>query len=518
MRPLLLLVLAACTPTADPDGTDTTSGTGDTADTAPASARWPACDPTATTQTLSLVHLNDMHGSYNADPAVPGESVVSRAVGWMRQVQRENPYTLWTNGGDDFEKGSIIEDLSEGRATTELVQAMQFDVRAIGNHDFSFGEEVSVAHTQDDRAVVLASNATYVGSDPDAWKAVDRVVLEIGCLRVGLFSLNTPPWITKGHCTPGSDGPCHYLPGVVEHDYDFTTRAQALVDALSEEADVVVSLNHLGGSGDKAIAGQIQGIDVALGSHSHEFTALPQRVDQTYVVQAGSNNRYVLRLDLEVDLETREIVGADFVPIANQPDNGLEVADDVEAAAAEIFTRWAPELWRPVACTSTVLPKEATAALYAHVARVQGEADAALIQTGWLRQGLPGGPTNVQDYFDLVPVEREPPGSPAITSLHRVTMTGAHLKAAIAADEADHTYEGPEASALVDDQDYAVVVHKRQAELPLLFMPGRPVVEVKTSEKVGETWAAFLAYAQAREAACLHLDADTPRPGCTPKG
>jgi len=57
----------------------------------------------------------------------------------LSQVKKENPFTLFTNAGDDYEKAQLAEELSRGQSTREVVEAMQYDVRALGNHDFAWG-------------------------------------------------------------------------------------------------------------------------------------------------------------------------------------------------------------------------------------------------------------------------------------------------------------------------------------------------------------------------------------------
>ncbi|MCA9571850.1 MAG: hypothetical protein KC656_28630, partial [Myxococcales bacterium] len=392
--------------------------------------------------------------------------------------------------------------------------AMRFDVRAMGNHDYAYGEDVVLRHTQDDHAVVLASNAVYTGDRPDDWHAVDRVVLEVGCVKVGLYSVNTPPWITKGHCDPALDGDCHYLGGLIEHSYDFVTEVQALVDDLAEQADLVVALNHIGQGADQELMNQTTGTHLALGSHSHSFTALPLPAGDTFLVQAGSNNDWVIRMDVTVDLETRQPIDWAYDPRANTPDNGLPVDDRAEAELQRLFTEYAPELWEPVGTTASVGTRDEAAALMARAARVVGEADAALVDQDWIRSGYPAGDVDVQDLFELVPHEKEPPGTPSITSFWKVTMTGAHLKLAIA--DGAYTYDGPEADAIEDATVYEVVTMKRAAELPVMFMPGRPTVETLSLSFVGENWSVMHRYAQARQAACQYLDEDAAIPGCTP--
>lgn len=49
--------------------------------------------------TLSLVHVNDIHGAYNYTEEKGTH--VARIAGYCAQVRAENPLTLFTNGGDD---------------------------------------------------------------------------------------------------------------------------------------------------------------------------------------------------------------------------------------------------------------------------------------------------------------------------------------------------------------------------------------------------------------------------------
>ena len=95
---------------------------------------------------------------------------------------------------DDHEKGSVVEQISLGGATRDIVHALQFDVRVMGNHDFAWGVEGALAHARDPNAVVLASNVGYIGPDPEAWEAQDVAIIPSGCMRIGFFGLVSAPW------------------------------------------------------------------------------------------------------------------------------------------------------------------------------------------------------------------------------------------------------------------------------------------------------------------------------------
>lgn len=129
------------------------------ADGAVAKAIGPACTGVSTTQKVSFVHVGDTHARFDL-----AEDSYSRIRAFLKRVRLENPYTLFTNAGDDHEKGSVAEQYSRGSAVTEATFAMQYDVRTIGNHDFAWGVDHLLAYSRDPYGMVLSSNTRYDGA------------------------------------------------------------------------------------------------------------------------------------------------------------------------------------------------------------------------------------------------------------------------------------------------------------------------------------------------------------------
>lgn len=516
MRTVFVLVLAACSAATVDDFVDS-GDSGDTSTTPTTGPSWPPCDPTATEQVVSFVHVNDIHGGYGWDPPYDGESRPSRLVGYKESVLRENPYTVWTDGGDDFEKGSVVEDLSDGEAVTEIIQAMRFDVRAMGNHDFAFGPDIALPHTQDPHALVLASNSTYVGDEEGAWGAVPSVKLQVGCVAVGMYSMVTTPYITKGGCLPGIDGECHYFPGVVENTFDHFGAVEKLTSELKEEVDLVVALNHFGMDWEGYTAGVADGLDLALASHSHNVIREPWELSGARIVQAGSGGNYILRMDVTVDLTTGEPTAWDY-ELVDSVKGQMPVDDATEQAVQSVFDRWAPGVHTSVGWTTAPLSRaEATALLAERMVALHDDLDVAFLRDDHLKAGLPGGGVSLQDFFDTANHEREPPGTPSWTSLWKGDISGADLKRVIAAAGSNWHLAGIAPEAIVDETTYTLLSQKRAIELPQLFLPEPPLdipPVVSDIEVVAEVWRAWHDVAEARNEACLFLDNDATNPDC----
>ena len=87
-------------------------------------------------------------------------------------------------------------------------------------------------------------------------------------------------------------------------EYSFGIRdenMQAMVDEVRGlGADLVVVLSHNGFDVDKKMASIVTGIDIILSGHTHDALPEPLLVNNTVIVDSGSNGEFVSRIDLDV--------------------------------------------------------------------------------------------------------------------------------------------------------------------------------------------------------------------------
>jgi hypothetical protein len=467
---------------------------------------WPACDPSATSQRLTFVHVNDLHAHYG----VLGPDRISP---WARvrhvyeRTRLESPYTIFTDGGDDHEKGSVAEQLSEGRSTHDAVIAMQFDVRVIGNHDFAWSLESVLEHSVDPHAVVLSANHHFRGPDPSRWQAEEFHVLEVGCLRVGFVGLTSTPWDERDQpvAIPFYDG--------FDASYDYPAEARRVLAAHAGEADVIVFVDHIGQGDDEALAAAVPEIDVILSGHSHTFTPAPVSAGGAVVVQSGSAASFVVRLDVDVDLATHAVTVADYTTHVA----GLEPpSDELQGEIASILARDAPEAERVIGQMEERREGASVADVAARAVIAQHGADVALIDADTVWSAWRAGDLTQEACHSAFLVEREPPASPGFSALYRVRVRGDRLATLLAFADA-HSDRWRHAGLATPDAStiYELVLQKRAAFHPDEQLDPSIVFE-GPPEAIEETWRTIGAYARARTAACLHVDTNTPIDGCTP--
>ncbi len=486
------LCAAACSPSTDP---------ADTVDTDVAAApRWPACDPTATHQTVSFVHMNDMHGHYNIDDA--GAANVSRIRGFFEQVKAEQPFTLFTNGGDDYEKGSVIEPLSQYAATAEISKAMKFDVRVIGNHDLSWSQDELLRYATDPSAIVLASNIEYIGNDAQGFGAVEYAELQVGCVKIGFIGAVSAPWTAENTQYEGD-----YYPEFPT-DLDFIEVHRRLIAEHRADVDLLVAVSHLGVGDDELVADQTDGLDVILGGHSHTPIFDLEDVGGTLIAQAGSYAQYVARLDLDVDLTSRKIADHTYQLRLTTTDLPADVSTEAEVEA--ILNHYGPDAFTEIGQIEQGVTKLGASNLAALGAIEDLGVDAAIMKQSAAFAGIKAGALTQQKLFEAFLIERQPPGTPGWTATYTASISGADLARLTELDSNEWAVVLP--STIDPSATYRIALQKYAASVPANYLPAG--VTITAPEFAKETWEVLEAYARSRTAACKFLDSDTRLPTC----
>ncbi|HNW44717.1 MAG TPA: metallophosphoesterase, partial [Elusimicrobiales bacterium] len=342
----------------------------------------------ASTQTVTLVHVTDMHARYQPGP--DGISPYARIRGYFETVRAENPGALLLDGGDAHEKGSLAEILSSGTATNEVTRALRFDVRVLGNHDFAWGEAVARDNMRDPSGAVLGSNLTAVRRSTAPVPAV-FMVRQVGCVRVGFFGFVPMPWNEADETYPGD------FPGF-RADHNYAAAARQLLQNYAGEADLVVMLSHLGNADDLLVAERTAGIDLVLGGHTHDWTWTPKKAGTAVVTETGPYAEFVTRVDIAFDVKARRVIRIGHELRRVGP--GMPADPGVQAAIGGILRRYAPEAGRPVTCALQAGTPQSAAAAAARAVTELGLADAAVADSRTVWKPWPAGALSAQNFLD----------------------------------------------------------------------------------------------------------------------
>ena len=212
--------------------------------------------------------------------------------------------TLLLDGGDTWQ-GSWTSYKTRGKDMVGAMNLLGVDV-AVGHWEFTYKAEEILANIKLLDAEFLAQNifvkeeALMDGSpayDEDSGLAFKPYTIKkMGEARIAIIG-QAFPYTTIAN-------PQRFIP-----DWSFGIKEeemQELVDTIKEDEkpDAIIVLSHNGFDVDLKMAEVVSGIDFIMGGHTHdgvpEAVPVKNKVNTTYVCNAGSNGKFLNVLDLDI--------------------------------------------------------------------------------------------------------------------------------------------------------------------------------------------------------------------------
>lgn len=196
---------------------------------------------------LVIVHVSDL----DRIEARGGRGGLAKLANLVGTIRSEHEHVLLTHGGDAIPP-SVLSNFDQGAHMIDLLNRLDLDLFVLGNHEFDFGQEVTLERVAEADFPVLGSNLRR--SDGTRLPGVEEeVMLEIAGWRIGVLGLLTPQTLTSS-----SPGDMAFTPEV-------DAAAERAAALRAEGADLVVALVHSGYEVDTALVRQ-GAVDLVLGA------------------------------------------------------------------------------------------------------------------------------------------------------------------------------------------------------------------------------------------------------------
>ncbi|MBQ4798163.1 metallophosphoesterase [Pseudoalteromonas sp. MMG006] len=453
----------------------------------------PTCDISAAEQSVRFIHVADLHARFGYE-----EQYFSRIKAYYNQAAAQTPHTLFTNGGDDYEKGTVAEQLSQGSATEEAVKAMQFDLRVVGNHDYAWGPEKLLSYSQDDSAIVLASNTRYEGEQLQDFAAVGFAKVQVGCITLGVFGMTSVPWNELDE--PIDLEPIPDFIKQFKMSWQWQQIAQSIVSQYQDDVDYMVMLSHLGEGLDIDMATDVSGIDLVLGGHTHGGESYNTLDNGAVVIQPDFYAKGITDVTLTFNLQDKTSPLINYNTI--DTDSVAERDEATKLAIDEIMGRYAPDADTEIAISENYPSNLELAEITALAAAHTSDVTAALLNPDLVQKRWTPGTLTQEDFHKAYYVERQPSNTPGFNSVYTVTVSGTDLNNMFASQPDWFLLKPDEIQA---DSNYQVALFKGAALNPDLFFNG---VTFSNVEVINEAWWLLDQYARFRTSQCLYLDTD----------
>lgn len=261
---------------------------------------------------LTILHTNDIHSriesinKYDSTCDAEGEAEgkcfggvarIKAAVD-ARRAALAGQNVLLLDAGDPFQ-GSLFYTTYKGAAEAEFMEAIGYDVMAVGNHEFDDGPQGLRDFIDTVSFPVISGNLDLSSSAELKTHVDNHVVLEVGGEKIGIISVLATDTVETS--SPG--------PNVVFQDEIESLKAD--VAALQAEGVTkIIALTHVGLPKDLEIAASVPGLDLVVGGHSHTLLSntdedaagsYPMMVGSVPVVQAYAYSKYLGELAVTFD-------------------------------------------------------------------------------------------------------------------------------------------------------------------------------------------------------------------------
>lgn len=338
---------------------------------------------------VTILHFNDLGG--NVRPLNDDSAGLARMASLIKEEKRRNPATLLLVSGDLI-TGSALSSLSKGEAIFRLANLLGIDAFTPGNHEFDYGVPQFMKFMKIADFPFLCANMEHEGR---LFADAPFVILTMGSeTRVGIIGLisKETPWISLKENTQGLTFS------------DPVETANKFLPNLESQSHLIVALTHEGLEDDKKLASKVNGIDVIVGGHSHDYLFKPVRIKDTWIVQAGEEGRYLGIVHIKIEKKSEKILAFDSE--LKKIDSNI-AEDSVVASAIQTEENSLPvNIHEQLGEVTKFMAKnEEVARWVAKALKEYAGADLGMVNIGGIRADLTPGPVTLADVFRVMPFD-----------------------------------------------------------------------------------------------------------------
>ncbi len=396
--------------------------------------------PDAEFQKIVVIFTNDVHGGIdqseatfiNPDfpPQLGGGAVAGRYILQQREEARRNGWGFLLIDAGDIYQGTPLGTLTEGVAIIEYMNAVGYDLMALGNHDFDNGWRNLKKLAEKAHFPFLAANLYQRSTGTLAEFVKPYIIKEFNGVKIGIIgttlsitpSMSFPENIEDLEFQPEVAALSRFIPEIraqgintiiaVTHAWLAYDPVQAYQELLKK---VKLGDPSLGSGGSaQEIAYLVPGIDVMFTGHLHRGFYKPWEEPRhhTLIFQNYANGSNLGHVNFYIHRRTGTLAGYDFVSDQGAlftlfkddflPDPTIarkidELVRQSEAGFDEIIGSARGNIKR------SSQGESALGNLVADAMRMATQADIAFSNFGGLRGEIRAGVITPRDVFGVMP-------------------------------------------------------------------------------------------------------------------
>lgn len=370
-----------------------------------------------------VLYTNDIHC------ATDGYSYLAA---YQAQLE-EDGYDVVTVDIGDAIQGEVIGSNSEGAAIVDIMNTVGYDFAVPGNHEFDYGLERFLAIAVGDEENAPEAQYEYLSCNFVDLASKDTVlapyeIVEMNGEQVAFVGISTPETYTKSTPAYFQDENGNFIYSFSEDKF-YETIQNAVNKAISEGADRVIALGHLGIEGTTEgwkstdVIANTTGIDAFIDAHSHEtiaeseyankdgemvpLTSTGTKFANFGVMTLNEDGTYATQLiaPKSVDVNSSEAASAAYTAVQDKVDGYNEelayLNEKLGTSEVELTINDADGV-RRIRNGETNMGD-----FVADAYRVMTGADVALVNGGGIRDSIAAGDVTRKDLMDVNPWNNE---------------------------------------------------------------------------------------------------------------
>lgn len=270
---------------------------------------------------IVILYTNDEHGWMEPDETYGGAAGMFEL--WKTREGYNGADSFLIVSGGDMWTGPAISTWFQGGSMIEVMNEMEYDLGAIGNHEFDFKiEGLNKNKLLLDYPLIAANIKSKITGEIASFTQPFQIENAAG-LKVAFIGL-------ASESTPSST-----FPAFVE-DYDFTSYEDAIVEYVpivkAQGADIIIVVGHIGESEMNQLAPVAKSLGVTLITGGHTHKKVNSELNGVGLIEVGSGLRSYGKVVIEYDKtnKTAKIISAEIVDnppmtyVSNEVQNIIE--------------------------------------------------------------------------------------------------------------------------------------------------------------------------------------------------
>lgn len=259
---------------------------------------------------IKLLGTSDVHGrvvpwSYGADVEDKSGSFAQIAT-YVKEVRTNHKNVLLFDIGDAIQDNQVEEfaktlDKAKNNPVPKVLNAMNYDIFILGNHEFNFGMPNLDAILKDINAKILTANFYH----KDGKRYVEpTTIIEREGVKLGIIGLTTPMSAIFEKDTGHLDA--------MKFTSPIEEAKTQIADLKAKGVDAVIVLAHMGienennipDTGVADLVNAVDGIDVIIAGHMHKDVP-SETIKNTLITEPHRYGTVVSEVDLAFDVNDK---------------------------------------------------------------------------------------------------------------------------------------------------------------------------------------------------------------------